>query len=442
MTHPDTTRDTAAAGPGPHGAARPHYAWVVAGVTFCVLLVGALVRSTPGVLIVPLKEEFGWSTATISAAVALNILLYGLVGPFAVAVMERFGLRRTVCFALALLACGAGLTVFMRTAWQLMVLWGVMVGLGSGMIAMVLGATVAARWFAKNRGLVVGVLTASSATGQLLFLPLLAKAAVDVGWRATSLAVACASLLLVPAVALLMRNRPVDLGVPPYGGASIEPAPVYAVNPAVRALRALKTGLASRDFWLLAGSFFVCGASTSGLIGTHLIPACIDHGIPEVRAAGVLALMGICDLIGTTASGWLTDRFDSRKLLFWYYGLRGLSLMYLPFSFDMSFYGLTLFAVFYGLDWIATVPPTLRLAENAFGKENAAVMFGWIVAAHQIGGAAAAWGAGYIRTTTGTYATAFFSAGFVCLAAAGMVLFIGRDRGATRPVREGHAVQA
>ena len=412
---------------------RRHYAWTVASVTFLVLLVGALVRSTPGVLIVPLRQEFGWSTATISGAVAVNIMLYGLVGPFAVAVMERFGLRRTVSAALLCLALGAGLTIFMRQAWQLFVLWGLMVGLGSGMIAMVLGATVANRWFVKSRGLVVGILTASSATGQLLFLPLLAKAATDLGWRATALAVAGASLALIPIVLTLMRDRPADIGLPPYGGVDVEPAPGQTVNPAVRAINALKTGVASRDFWLLSGSFFVCGASTNGLIGTHLIPACVDHGIPEVRAAGLLAVMGLFDLIGTTASGWLTDRFDSRILLFWYYGLRGLSLMYLPYAFDVTFYGLSLFAVFYGLDWIATVPPTLKLSETVFGRENAAVMFGWILAAHQIGGAAAALGAGYMRTITGHYTMAFVSAGFICLAASMLVLLIGR--GSTDPIR-------
>jgi sugar phosphate permease len=335
---------------------------------------------------------------------------------------------------LLLLATGAGLTVFMRQAWQLTLLWGVLVGLGSGMVAMVLGATVANRWFAKSRGLVVGMLTASSATGQLLFLPLLAKAATDLGWRATSFSVAGAALFLVPIVVLLMRDRPADLGLPPYGGTAVEPAPMHTINPAVRAIRALQVGLQSRDFWLLAGSFFVCGASTSGLIGTHLIPACVDHGIPEVRAAGLLAVMGIFDLIGTTASGWLTDRIDSRKLLFWYYGLRGLSLMYLPFAFHWSFYGLSFFAMFYGLDWIATVPPTLRLSEKAFGRENAALMFGWIQAAHQIGGAAAAWGAGYVRTATGNYAGSFFSAGFICLAAAILVLLIGQAHVQPKPL--------
>ena len=401
------------------------YAWVVAAVTFAVLLVGAGVRSTPSVLIVPLNHEFGWTTATISAAVAVNILLYGLMGPFAVAIMERFGLRRTVCASLLLLAVGVGLTVQMRTPWQLTLLWGFVVGSGTGMVAIVLGAVVANRWFVTNRGLVLGLLTASSATGQLIFLPILASLAEHFGWRAVSGTVATVALLLVPVVALFLRDRPADLGLPPYGGTTIEPAVTGGQNPAVRALSALRTGLRSRDFWLLAGSFFVCGASTNGLIGTHLIPSCIDHGIPEVRAAGLLALMGIFDFFGTTGSGWLTDRVDSRVLLAWYYGLRGLSLLFLPFSFDYSFYGLSMFAVFYGLDWIATVPPTVRLAEKSFGKQNGALMFGWIAAAHQIGAACAAWGAGFVRTSTGDYLAAFITAGLLCLVAAMLVLFVG-----------------
>ena len=413
----------------------PHYAWIVAAVTFAVLLVGAGIRATPSVLIVPLEREFGWSTATISAAVAVNILLYGLLGPFAVAVMERFGLRRTVVSALAILAVGVASTAAITAPWQLVALWGVVVGSGTGMIALVFGATVAGRWFATNRGLVLGLLTASSATGQLVFLPLLASLGTAFGWRVVSLTVAAAALVLIPVVALLLRDRPADLGLPPYGGTAVEPATVPTVNPAVRAVRALRTGLASRDWWLLAGSFFVCGASTNGLVGTHLIPACIDHGIPEVQAAGLLAAMGIFDFFGTTASGWLTDRLDSRLLLFWYYGLRGLSLMFLPFAFDHSFAGLSLFAVFYGLDWIATVPPTVRLAERSFGKENAAVMFGWIAAAHQMGAASAAWTAGLVRTGTGSYLGAFVGAGILCLGASLMVLFVGtgRRRGAVVP---------
>jgi predicted MFS family arabinose efflux permease len=407
---------------------RLHYGWIAAAVTFLVLLVGAGIRATPGVLIVPLEREFGWSDATISAAVAVNILLYGLLGPFAVAVMERFGLRRTVCGALLLLTAGVGATALMTAPWQLMLLWGVVVGSGTGMVAMVLGAAVANRWFIRHRGLVLGVLTASSATGQLVFLPLLADIATRFGWRMVSVCVAACAAGLIPVVALLLRDRPSDLGLAPYGGVAIEAPASGPVNPAVRAVRALGVGVRSRDFWLLAGSFFVCGASTSGLIGTHLIPACVDHGIPEVRAAGLLAVMGVFDFFGTTGSGWLTDRVDSRALLVWYYGLRGLSLIFLPFAFGAGYGGLPVFAVFYGLDWIATVPPTVRLAEQSFGKENAALMFGWIAAAHQVGGAFAAWGAGYLRTETGSYLSAFMAAGVICLVASGLVPFIQGEK--------------
>ncbi len=406
----------------------PHYAWVMVAITFAVLLTGAGIRATPGVLIVPLEREFGWSAASIGAAVAVNIFLYGMVGPFAAAVMERFGLRRTVSAALLLLAVGVGATALMRAPWQMMLLWGVVVGSGTGVVALVLGATVANRWFDRRRGLVMGVLTASSATGQLIFLPVLAWLAERHGWRSVSLAVAATALLLVPLAAWLLRDRPADLGLPPYGATAVAPPPPPGPNPATRAVLALRDGLGSRDFWLLAGSFFICGASTNGLIGTHLIPACSDHGIGEVQAAGLLAVMGVFDFFGTTASGWLSDRYDSRMLLAWYYGLRGLSLLFLPFAFDVSVYGLPVFAVFYGLDWIATVPPTLRLAARAFGDRNAAVMFGWIAAAHQVGAAFAAWGAGALRTGTGTYLHAFLAAGGLCLAASLMVGFIGRGR--------------
>jgi len=411
-----------------------HYAWIVAGVTFLTLLVAAGLRATPGVLIVPLETEFGWSRATISFAIGLNIFLYGLIGPFAAAVMDRFGLRRTMLAALACIAAGVSLTPLMTRPWQLVVLWGVVVGTGSGATALVLGATVVARWFAARRGLVIGILTASTATGQLIFLPVLASLAENYGWRMVSLTVAAVALALIPVVALLMRDRPRDVGLAPYGAAdNFEPAAASG-NPAATALLALRDGLRSRDFRLLAGSFFICGASTNGLIGTHLIPACLDHGIPQVASASLLAAMGIFDLVGTTLSGWLSDRWSNRGLLAWYYGLRGLSLIYLPFSFDLSFYGLSLFAVFYGLDWIATVPPTVRLAAKAFGTQRGPIMFGWIAAAHQLGAALAAFAAGALRVSLGTYLEAFMLSGLLCLVAALMVLFIGRSRGAAEPV--------
>src|SRR5271169_2363011 len=412
-----------------------HYAWVVAAVTFLTLLAAAGVRATPGVLIVPLETEFGWSRATISFAIGLNILLYGLIGPFAAAVMDRFGLRRTMLAALACIAAGVALTPLMTRSWQLIVLWGVVVGTGSGATALVLGATVVARWFAARRGLVIGILTASTATGQLIFLPALASLVENYGWRTVSLTVAGAALALLPVVAVLMRDRPQDVGLAPYGAADdLQPVVGRRRNPAAIALLALRDGLRSRDFWLLAGSFFICGASTNGLIGTHLIPACLDHGIPQVTSASLLAAMGVFDLVGTTMSGWLSDRWSNRGLLAWYYGLRGLSLIYLPFAFDASFYGLPLFAMFYGLDWIATIPPTVRLTTQIFGAARGPIMFGWIAAAHQMGAAVAAFAAGALRTTLGTYFEAFMLAGLLCLIASLMVLFIGRRHDAAAPV--------
>ncbi len=410
-----------------------HYGWIVVGVTFMTLLIGAGVRSAPGILLVPLEEEFHWSRATISFAVAVGLLLYGFIGPFAAAVMERFGLRRTMIAALSMLCTGVALTTLMRESWQLILLWGVTVGAGTGFIANVLGAIVAARWFTARRGLVVGILTGSAAAGQLIFLPTFAAITKHFGWRATVLTVAVIALMIIPLVALLMRERPEDVGLAPYGetGPSKPVAPVRG-NPVALALRTLADAARRRDFWLLAGSFFMCGASTNGLIGTHLIPACLDNGIAEVTSAGLLAAMGALNMVGTTASGWLSDRVDNRVLLAIYYGLRGLSLMFLPFSF-VSFYGLTLFAVFYGLDWIATVPPTVRLIGNCFGKEKSGLVYGWVFASHQIGSASAAYFAGLLRADLGSYLEAFIISGMLCFLAALMVLFIGVDWRARRP---------
>ena len=407
---------------------RLHYAWIAAGLTFLVLLVAAGVRSAPGVLIVPVERELGWSRATLSLAVSVSLVLYGLLGPFAAALMDRLGVRRTMTLALAILAIGVAATSLVTAPWQMVALWGFVVGTGTGMTALVLGATVVNRWFETRRGLVMGMLSAATATGQLIFLPLLAWLVESAGWRLGVLVIAGAALALVPVVGLLMRERPADLGLAPYGAeGGPRPALPHAGNPVMVALETLRDGLRSRDFWLLAGSFFICGASTNGLIGTHLIPACSDHGIPEIQAAGLLAAMGLFDLVGTTASGWLSDRYDNRWLLAWYYGLRGLSLLYLPFAFDVSFYGLSLFAMFYGLDWIATVPPTVKLCGQSFGRERAGIMFGWVFAAHQLGAAFIAFLAGLIRTELSDYLAAFLFAGLLCLAASMMVLLIGRS---------------
>ncbi|WP_010581683.1 MFS transporter [Schlesneria paludicola] len=409
---------------------RLHYAWIIAGVTFFVLLATAGVRSAPSVLIVPLEDEFGWSRATISAAVSINLLLYGLIGPFAAALMERIGVKKTVLISLAVIASGVALTTFMSAPWQLMLLWGVVVGGGTGMTALVLAATIVNRWFVSQRGLVLGVLTASTATGQLVFLPVMAYIVKQYGWRPAALLIAAVLAIVFPLVALFLRDRPSDLGLQPLGGdpesAETSFASTAPATPPIGALSALREGFRSHNFWLLAGSFYVCGASTNGLVGTHLIPACLDVGMPEVRAAGLLAMMGIFDLAGTTASGWMSDRFDNRVLLSWYYGLRGLSLIFLPFALTEGSWGLTLFAVFYGLDWIATVPPTVRLAADSFGRARASIMFGWIVAAHQIGAATAAFGAGAIRSWSGNYERAFLISGALCLMTAAMVLQIRR----------------
>ncbi len=404
-----------------------HYAWVVVAAVFVVLLCAAGVRATPGVFMVSLERDLGWSRTLISAAVSVNLVLYGLVGPFAAALMQGFGIRRTMVVSLGIIAIGVALTTFMSEPWQLVAFWGVLVGLGTGTTAMVLGATVAQRWFVTRRGFVMGILTASAATGQMVFLPLLAAMVERHGWRQVSSGIAIVVALLIPLVAWLVRDRPADLGLRPYGASvELDEEARPAANPVKTALAVLARGAGRRDFWLLAGSFFICGATTNGLVGTHLIPACVDHGIPEVRAAGLLALMGIFDLVGTTGSGWLSDRFDSRWLLFWYYGLRGVALLYLPAAFGIAVFGLPLFAVFYGLDWIATVPPTFRLTVQTMGATDGPIAFGWIVAAHQIGAGAGALGAGVIRTNVETYTPAWVAAGIICIAASFVVLRIGR----------------
>lgn len=421
-----------------------HYAWVVAAVTFVTLLAAAGARATPGVTILPLGNEFQWSRAKVSSIVSINIFLYGLIGPFAAALYQRFGLRRTMLAAMTLLSAGYGLSMAATSYWHFVVLWGLVVGAGSGMAATVLGAAVANRWFTARRGLVMGVLTASTATGQLVFLPWMAAAVTAEGgpfawvhgWRAAPMIVVLATLAVMPVIWFFMLDDPRETGTHPYGEEGATDAPsaggrglmAGSGNPATRALAVLVEATRVRDFWLLAGSFFVCGASTNGLIGTHLIPAAFDCGIPEVRTAGLLAAMGLFDLVGTTASGWLSDRYNCRYLLFGYYGLRGLSLVFLPQALLGPAEGLSVFAVFYGLDWIATVPPTVRLTGEVFGREKASIVFGWVVAAHQVGAAFAAYTAGALRTNFGSYAPAFLGAGALCLIAAVAVLPIAKKR--------------
>ena len=417
---------------------RVHYAWMIAGVTFLTMLVTAGAVGAPGVLILPLQKEFGWQNAEISSALGVRFLLFGLMAPFAAALINRFGMRRIALSALLLIAGGLLLSLAMTRVWQLVLLWGVVIGLGTGLTALVLGVTVATRWFSTRRGLVTGLLTASSATGQLLFLPLLASVSERLGWR-PAVAMVCGALALAAfAVLAFMRDRPADVGQQPFGqAAGDDAANVAATIPApITPWHALREASRTGVFWVLFGTFFICGASTNGLIQTHFIPLCADFGLPAVGAASVLAAMGMFDIVGTIGSGWLSDRYDSRWLLFWYYGLRGLSLMYLPFS-DFTFYGLSLFALFYGLDWIATVPPTVKLTVARFGRERANLVFGWIFAGHQLGAATAAFGAGVSRTALLSYLPAFFAAGALCLIAAVLILTLG-DRSERK--RQGVAV--
>ena len=403
-----------------------HYGWVVAGTTFLTMLATAGAMGSPGVLLEPLQRDFGWQNADISFALAVRLVLFGLMGPFAAALMNRFGVRTVAIGALLLISVGLVGSLAMISVWQLVLLWGVIVGIGTGMTALVLGATVATRWFSRRRGLVVGMMTASTATGQLVFLPLLAELTERIGWRVALLLVVAIVLLALLAVVLLMRDYPADVGLPPFGDQEIVEPPKQdqrLLSLLSSPLVALREASRSSTFWVLFLTFYVCGLSTNGLIQTHWISLCGDFGIAPVGAAGMLAMIGILDLIGTIFAGWLSDRYDNRWLLFWFYGLRGLSLLYLPFS-DFTIIGLSIFGIFYGLDWVATVPPTVKLTVERFGPERATLTFGWIFAGHQLGAATAAFGAGATRTILGTYLPAIYVAGAMCLVAAMLVISI------------------
>ena len=411
---------------------RIHRAWWVAAVVLGALVAAAGFRSSTGALLEPLEAEFGWSRATTSGAVTANLVIYGLTAPFAAALMERFGIRRVVAAALVLVAVGSGLTLVMTQAWQLWLLWGLAVGIGTGAMALVLGAVVANRWFAEShRGLVTGVFSAAGAAGQLVFLPGVAALAVGPGWRYAALTVTAAALLLVPLVLVVVADHPQDVGARPLGE---RPGEESAAGPAVRhasparlAVQTLRESLSSRVFWILLGTFWICGWSTNGLIGTHFIPAAHDHGMPQTTAAGLLALVGIFDIAGTIASGWLTDRVDPRWLLFGYYGLRGLSLLAVPALLGPEVHpNLFLFIVFYGLDWVATVPPTIALCRRHFGLARSSVVFGWVFASHMVGAGVAASYAGWVRSSTGDYLTAWLTAGGLCVGAAFACLAIAK----------------
>ncbi len=407
------------------------YPWLVALVTFLVLIASAAFRSSQGVMIVPIEEDLGWSRTITSLAISVNLVIYGVTAPFAAALMERFGVRRIAIGALALLSLGTGLTAVMTASWQLVFLWGVLVGLGTGSTALVFGALVANRWFTKRRGLVVGIFGAAWATGQLAFLPLFARIIEHQGWRYASLTVAMLSAALIPVVALVMRDRPSDVGLAPYGADAMPEVETNTSQSGWRAaagaLTILREAARTRAFWLLAITFAICGWTTNGIISSHFVPAMHDHGVTAATAASLLVIVGIFDIVGTVGSGWLTDRFDPRVLLGIYYGLRGVALIALPILIGPDIQPpLLLVMVLFGLDWVATVPPTVTLCREIYGVDRGAIVFGWVFASHMVGAAIAAAVSGWIRVSAGDYATAWWLAGILAFVAAALSLAIAR----------------
>jgi MFS family permease len=405
-----------------------HYAWVIVALTFLYALVASTAMTVPGILILPISTEFGWSIGDVSAAMALRLFLFGAIAPFAGALLVRYGLCRMMMSSAILLVLGLALALAMTSKWQLWASIGILLGIAPGLTALVVNTTIASRWFSKRRGLVVGILSAAIASGQLLFLPVAAWLSQNWGWRAALWPTLVAVTVCGIVFALFARNDPAELGLAPYGEdvPQPRPAPVPAGSALALSFTSLRGAVSSPVFWVLAGSFFVCGFSSQGLMGPHFVPLCHDFGVTAVTAASLLAVMGVCDFIGTIGSGWLSDRFDCRWLLSWYYGLRGLSLIWLTFS-DFSLSGLSVFAVFFGLDYIATVPPTVKIAVQAFGRTRAPVVMGWIFASHQLGGAIMAAAAGITRDELASYLPSFFGAGIACgIAAASMLVLLGR----------------
>lgn len=417
----------------PRRPGRVHRAWFVAAVAFVTIIGAAAFRSLPGLLIDPLHAEFGWSRGTIGLAVSVNLALYGLTAPFAAALMDKYGIRKVVAVALTIIAVGSGLTVWMTAAWQLLLCWGMLVGLGTGSMALAFAATVTNRWFTERRGLVTGILTAAAASGQLIFLPLLSWIVQEHHWRPAAVTVALAALAVVPFVWLLLRDHPADVGLAPYGAKEFVPKPAPVAGAARRTLTVLFSAARTGPFWLLAGTFAICGASTNGLVQTHFVPAAHDHGMPITAAASLLAVVGVFDVVGTIASGWFTDRYDARRLLAVYYALRGVSLLFLPMLLAPSVHPpMIFFIVFYGLDWVATVPPTIALCREHYGDESA-IVFGWVLASHQVGAAIVAFAGGAARDVFGSYDVVWYASGALCAAAALMALVITRRPAAPAP---------
>lgn len=409
---------------------RIHYSWLILFIAFFSILAAGIVRSASGVFIVPFETDFGWERSTISFAFALSLFLYGISGPFMAALIEVTGVKKMMMAAMATLLVGVSLTFVMSKSWQLVLIWGVMIGLGSSLFLTVLSSHIVNQWFGKRRGLALGILTASTATGQLILLPLLAMLVESYSWKWAIGLVFLLAFVMLCVIGLFMKNSPKEIGILPYGVEEKwdENENKQKKNPITIAFQTLSEAVRVKEFWLLAGSFFVCGLSSSGLIGTHFISYCLGFGFTAVAAASMLSLMGIFDLVGTTLSGWLSDRFDNRWLLFWYYGLRGFALLLLPFALAKgSIVLLVIFSIFYGLDWIATVPPTVNISRQIFGIEKSVVVYGWIFAAHQLGSAVAASGAGWMYQTFNSYSWAFMLAGVFCLLASLFVLVIKKQ---------------
>jgi MFS family permease len=404
-----------------------HYGWVIVALAFAYGLSASTAMTVPGILILPIAKEFGWTIGDVSSAMALRLFLFGAMAPFAGAFLVRYGLRRMMQISACLLVVGLALAISMTTKWQLWASIGILLGVAPGLTALVVNATIAGRWFTQRRGLVVGILSSAIASGQLLFLPGAAWLSTHYGWRAalvpTLVAVAACGIIF----ALFARNDPADLGLAPFGETVPQPRPVVVTGNALAlSFTSLREAIPSPVFWVLSASFFVCGLSSAGLMGPHFVPLCGDFGVTAVTAAGFLAVMGVCDFFGTIGSGWLSDRYDCRWLLSWYYGLRGLSLIWLTFS-DFSMMGLSVFSIFFGLDYLATAPPSVKLAVQAFGRVRAPVVFGWIFASHQLGGAIMAAAAGITRDEVASYLPSFLAAGIACmLAAASMLVLLGR----------------
>lgn len=398
-----------------------YYGWIVVALTFTIGLVGSGVRSSPAVFITPLEGEFGWDRAALATAISINLLLFGLVAPITGMLVERVGVRRLMLAGILLYGVGLAGTMFMDSLWQLGILWGVAMGLGTGATASVLQATIATRWFVARRGLVVGLLGTSTSTGQLIFIPILMAIVVVFGWRAGPLVLLVLAAGLIIPLLLWMKEEPADVGLEPFGAGAGSGAPGRAAAEAAPAV-GLRSAARTPEFWLLCGSFFVCGGTSNGLIGTHLLPHSIEHGIPAVTAAATVGVMGGMNFVGTLASGWLTDKMDPRKLLAFFYAFRGVSLFILPFVSDFS--GLLIFAIIFGLDWFATVPPTVTLTAQRFGRRSVGTLYGWIFACHQLGAAAASFGGGVIRVWLGDYQIAFLAGGVLAIIAAGLALLI------------------